>query len=100
MIRVEKTIQLMYKLQKLTVATLLVSFLFVTIHTFVHNSFDHTHDTSCGVYVLEQLYFGADVFDIAPIFTLFIPFIFVLFTPTLHCVKVEKQFAIRAPPYL
>jgi len=98
MIRVEKTIHSMYKLQKLIVAALLASFLFVTLHTFVHNSSDHTHDTNCGVYVLEQLYFGVDVSDVLTVVTLFIPFIFVLFTPTLYCVKVEKQFAIRAPP--
>lgn len=77
---------------------LLGAFLSVVLHSFVHNSFDHHHDSSCGVYVLEQLYFSGDVVELLTLFTLFIPFAFILFRPTLVCVKVEKKFAIRAPP--
>jgi len=72
--------------------------LFVLLHTFVHNAHDHDHNGSCGIYVLEQLYFSADVVALDLVFTLFIPFVFVQFVLTLTDAKVQKQFTIRAPP--
>jgi hypothetical protein len=77
---------------------LLIGFLFASFHNYFHNKYDHAHDASCSVYVLEQLYFGVDVVEIAPIFTLFIPFAFVLFIPYYKRIKVQKHFTIRAPP--
>jgi len=77
---------------------LFISFLFASVHGYFHNRYDHTHDVNCSVYVLEQLYFGADVVHVVLISTVFIPFVFFLFRPRYICVKVEKHFAIRAPP--
>lgn len=77
---------------------LFASLLFVSLHTLIHNNFDHAHNSSCSVYVLEELYFGADIVDISTLFVLFIPFAPLLYKPKILCVETLKQFTIRAPP--
>ena len=86
------------RFQKYLIATLLLSFLFVTLHSAVHSGFEHTHDSSCGVYVLEELYFAGDTIGTAVAFSLFTPYLFLLFATLYISAKVEKTFAIRAPP--
>ena len=88
----------MHKLQKMIVAILLVSFFLAALHTSMDNALDHAHDSSCSVYVLEELSFNADTLALTLVTLLFIPYIFLLFTPTYKRVQVEKHFAIRAPP--
>ena len=97
--RIRKEIQFIYKLQSFLVVTLLASFLFVMLHTFIHNNSKHTHDTSCNVYILEQLYSSADILEVETIFILFLPFLFLLFIPN-TCVEIKKHFTIRAPPFI
>lgn len=98
--KVEQKILLLSKYKSLVVFILLGAFLFVPLHTPVHNSYDHNHDSSCNVYVLEQLYFGSDIFTVISMFALFLPFTFFLLRSTVESLKVEKYFAIRAPPSL
>jgi hypothetical protein len=84
--------------KKFALATLLLSFFFVALHTSMHNVHADTHDSSCSVYVLEQLFAAPDLAQSSWLLFLFTPYIFLLFTPTLISVKNEKHFAIRAPP--
>lgn len=79
-------------------ALILASFLLGSFHNFIHNDFDHLHDSSCSVYVLEQLYFAGDILALAVVIRLFYPFVSLLFMASINSIKVEKQFAIRAPP--
>lgn len=79
---------------------LLLTFVFVTFHSALHNKFDHHHDSSCSVYVLEQMFVGADFVEPFSIFLLFIPFIFISYNRTRLSVEVQKHFSTRAPPAL
>jgi hypothetical protein len=79
-------------------ALLFAAFIFVTFHTLIHNKLDHIHDSDCPVYVLEQLYFSADVVSIVAVFTVFLPFLFLSFQLHTYRFEVQKYFCIRAPP--
>lgn len=84
--------------QRVVSIFIVVSFVFVALHASFHNSHDHKHESSCAVYVLEQLSFGGDL-PAAPLaFFLFTPYFFLLFALTYTSKKLEKTFAIRAPP--
>ena len=96
--RAGQTLHFTCKLQKMMVAILLASFFLAALHASMDNKFDHAHDSSCSVYVLEELSFNADALALTLVTLLFIPYVFLLFTPTYKRVKVEKHFAIRAPP--
>jgi len=76
---------------------LFAAFLFTFIHSAIHNKFDHHHDQSCAVYVLEQFYFGVDITDIVPLSFLFLPFVFVTFIKDFDHFKEKNYFSIRAP---
>lgn len=44
------------------ISVLLILGLFLgAAHTYIHNEYDHVHDASCNVYVLEQLYASTDL---------------------------------------
>lgn len=79
---------------------LVASFVFAFLHFSFHNNFDHKHDESCSVYVLEQLFFGADVISISPIFTSFLPFVFSVVIVQIYSFRQLNFFHIRAPPAL
>ena len=83
---------------KSTLNILFIAFIFVTLHTSLHNPYDHNHDSHCSVYVLEQLYFSADIVTIDFIFALFIPFIFLPFKTIPYQNRIQNYFNIRAPP--
>lgn len=93
-----KSIKIIYKLKNILVSILLFSFISVVLHNFVHNSYSHLHDSSCSVYVLEQLYFSGDVIESSALLILFLPFLFLVFHSRYVCLRVEKHFPIRAPP--
>jgi len=85
--------------------TVLIQFLFVTVffvafHSALHNQFDHQHDSSCSVYVLEQFFVGADAVIPLLVFTLFTPFVFILYHRSVYKLEVQKTFNNRAPPLL
>lgn len=42
-------------------AVLILGLLLGAAHTSIHNEYDHVHDASCSVYVLEQLYASTDL---------------------------------------
>ena len=98
----------MIKLQKLakserfkrvTVITiLLASFVFATFHSFAHNSFDHKHDSSCSVYVLEELYSSNDVVTVTFATTLFVIFYAIFYNATVSPLYTRNYFNVRAPP--
>lgn len=88
----------LHKIRRKTLSIVLATFIFTFLHTAIHNDVKHIHDTHCGVYVLEQLYFGVDIVDLEPLFTFFFPFIFVAFQRHLYSVEEYTAFSIRAPP--
>jgi hypothetical protein len=85
--------------KKRLIGILLAAFIFATLHTAFHNPFDHQHDASCSVYVLEGLFFSADIPIAVLLTTLFIPFYFIPFTRSSYCFVPIVQSAIRAPPH-
>lgn len=87
-----------YKIQRIVLNVIFISFIFAAFHSAIHNDFNHIHDSNCSVYVLEQLYFGADVVSIASVFILFLPFIVVSFIVQRYSFKTLNYFNIRAPP--
>ena len=87
-----------YKKQRQIRALLFAALIFSAFHTIIHNKLDHIHDSSCSVYVLEQLYFSADVVTVLPLPTIFLPFLFLHFQLRAYCFTVQKHFSIRAPP--
>jgi|GEM_PF-2130473 len=98
----------MIKLQKLakserfkrvTVITiLLASFVFATFHSFAHNNFDHKHDSSCSVYVLEELYSSNDVVIVTFATTLFVIFYAIFYNAAVSPLYTRNYFNVRAPP--
>jgi len=76
----------------------LLSFLFVALHSALHTPHDHLHDSECSVYVLEQLFGAMDATVVASELFHFTPYIFLLFTLAFAGEKAEKLFSIRAPP--
>jgi hypothetical protein len=78
--------------------TLFIAFAFTSLHLFFHNNFDHKHDNSCSVYVLEQLYFSTDVVALYLLFIAFLPFTLYLFIPRFYRFTAVRFFHIRAPP--
>jgi len=78
--------------------TIIFSFLFVAIHFAFHNDVDHQHDDSCSVYVLEQLFNGADAITLAFDFFLFSPFVHEEFARTYNITRIDRKF-IRDPPF-
>ena len=79
---------------------LLTALIYASLHIFMHNTFDHSHDSQCSVYVLEQLYFSADVIEPFKDLPLYLAFLLFLFTPSNIQLQVKKHFNIRAPPSL
>lgn len=79
---------------------ILLSFFFVALHSALHTPHDHLHDQTCSVYVLEQLFSAMDATLVASELFHFTPYIFLFFTLAFMGEKVEKHFAIRAPPSL
>ena len=77
---------------------LLTSSLFITFHTSLHNSFDKNHDSSCPVYVLEELYSAMGLPSVDQIFTFFIAFIFIAFEQQKYNFQAYSYFSIRDPP--
>jgi len=57
-----KSLELFKQYSKHITVLLLVFFLFSATHNLLHNSydFDHAHDSSCSVYVLEEFFTAAD----------------------------------------
>ena len=102
------SIAIMKKLQKLAkserfkrvliTTILLASFIFATFHTFVHNNFDHKHDSSCSVYVLEELYSSDDVVALTFVTTLFVIFYTLFYNASISPIRVKSYFNSRAPP--
>lgn len=98
----------MIKLQKLAksehfkrvtlITILLASFIFATFHTFVHNNFDHKHDSSCSVYVLEELYSSDDVVTATLLTVLFVIFYTIFYNASISPLQVKSYFNVRAPP--
>ena len=86
-------------MKKTTLNLLLVAFITLILHTYMHNPFDHSHDSKCSVYVLEQLAFSADIIGAIAVLILFLPFLYFSFSLPKRQLKVEKLFSIRAPPY-
>lgn len=80
------------------ISLVLLSTLLSLSHTFFHNKFDHLHDDSCSVYVLEQLYFSADVEIASVISTIFLLFIFINYLRSRYQFQAQKTFNSRAPP--
>ncbi|MBN2815056.1 MAG: hypothetical protein JXQ67_00095 [Campylobacterales bacterium] len=78
---------------------LLASFFFVTIHSYIHNNFNHKHDSSCSVYVLEELINSDEVVYFVVALSLFLPFYFVLYYEKVFFQVLQRSFAIRAPPH-
>jgi DMSO/TMAO reductase YedYZ heme-binding membrane subunit len=81
-----------------TLQLLIIAFIFTALHLTFHNEFDHQHDSNCSVYVLEELFFSADILDVYALLVLFIPFTVLSFTIVSNFYKAFNQFSIRAPP--
>ena len=77
---------------------LFTSFIFISIHTSFHNNFDENHNSSCPVFVLEELYSALDSMSVEEISTLFIAFIFIAFKEQTYTFEAYSYFSIRAPP--
>lgn len=88
----------LYKTRRSLSGILFAAFIFTTFHTAIHNSFDKNHNSDCPVYVLEQLYFGADIVGIVPIIPLFLPFLLLSFETQTYRFQAPIYFSIRAPP--
>ncbi|MEA1983452.1 MAG: hypothetical protein U9N39_07900 [Campylobacterota bacterium] len=86
-------------MKKTTLSLILTALIIVIMHSYMHNSFDHSHDSKCSVYVLEQLFFSADIINNLALLTLFLPFLYFSFNLPKHQLKVAKLFSIRAPPH-
>ena len=96
--KLQQRIKKIYTLRKFITTLLLLSFFFVALHSSVHSPDDHIHDNKCDIYVLEELFSSADILYVAAAFFLFTPYIFLVFLPRATTLRVEKHFAIRAPP--
>lgn len=64
----------------------------------MHNPFHHGHDAHCSVYVLEQLFFGADTPVPFVLIGLFVPFGLVTLPSSRYRYRAVERFQIRAPP--
>lgn len=87
-------------MKKTILNLLFLVFITVTLHTFLHNSYDHVHDSECSIYVLEQLLFGADTIGVFVLLTLFLPFTFFIFRVPTPLIQIQSHFNMRAPPSL
>jgi len=86
------------RIYRQTLGILFSAFMFIFLHSAIHNDFDHQHDSHCTIYVLEQFYFGLDIVHLEPLPTLFFPFIFITFWRYFYYLKPYRFFTIRAPP--
>jgi len=87
-----------HKIRHVVIGVLFAASVFAAFHSAIHNKFDSRHNSDCPVYVLEQLFFGADVVSISAIVILFLPFIFSSFTTERYSFQTPNYFSIRAPP--
>lgn len=92
------TIRSMKKKHSTLLTLLMFSFLFVAMHSSFHNSFDAHHDSSCSVYVLEELFVSGEFVATFVLLTLFTPYLFLLFVPAFVGVRVKLASLSRAPP--
>ena len=81
-------------------AVLMAAFIFASLHSAIHNDFDHHHDASCNVYVLEQLFVGTDDIPSILLPTLFVTFLFFTFFLPPYCHRLPRLVQSRAPPSL
>ncbi len=77
---------------------LIVAFVTTLLHTYAHTPYDHNHDSTCNVYVLEELYTSSDVSVAFELPLLFVAFIY---ATLLTCKRGRihiGRFSVRAPP--
>ena len=72
--------------------------MYISVHSYIHNAFDHAHDVKCSIYVLEEMSTGADIATVVQLFLLFLGFVFFQFTIPSRQLQAQKLFSIRAPP--
>lgn len=80
-------------------ALLLFSLLSSSAHTLIHSNDHHTHDTSCAVYVLEQLFVADDAVQTITIATRFTLFITPIYFSAQRAVIISSSYHERAPPF-
>lgn len=85
-------------MKKTTLYLLLIAFIYISVHSYIHNAFDHVHDTKCSIYVLEEMSTGADIAIVAQLLLLFLGFVFFQFRLPKRQLQAQKLFSIRAPP--
>jgi len=81
---------------------IIITVFFALFHSAIHNEFEyeHEHDSSCFVYVLEQYFVATDISQLLSIFLLFLPFLFITYHRNVYSFNLQKSFSSRAPPSL
>ncbi|MEA1918816.1 MAG: hypothetical protein U9N52_03165 [Campylobacterota bacterium] len=92
--------RILYTMRTAILTVLIAAFLFTIVHSFIHDSLEHHHDSDCSVYVLEQLYFSGDILSDTSLYLLFTAFVFISFITSIFGFKRYQYFSIRAPPQL
>jgi hypothetical protein len=77
---------------------LLAFFLLSITHNLFHNSFDHAHDSSCSVYVLEEFFTATDPIHLYKDVLVESVYLDIDLSKELHPTQTFKHYTIRAPP--
>jgi hypothetical protein len=90
----------MQRVRKLVVAFVLLAFIGTLLVNFIHTPHDHEHNSSCSIYVLEQLF----VSDTPPL-PIDILLTLAVFAYVARIIKMRRSFRFsvinaRAPPLL
>ena len=86
-------------MKKTTLYLLFIAFISITLHSYIHNSYDHLHNSECSVYVLEEMAIGTDIITEEELPLLFLSFIVFQLIFLKHQLTTQGLFNIRAPPY-
>lgn len=87
-----------YRGRQGVIRALIFAFVLSVLHYNFHNEFNHHHDETCSVYVLEQLFHTTDVVVHVTQENLFVLYLFISYLLVVHCYEVCNGFHIRAPP--
>ncbi len=89
----------MHKLNRKVITPLLLAFFVLSIsHNLFHNSFDHVHDATCSVYVVEELFTSTDVVLEYKEPATYLTISYIDSKKEFHSFQAFKHYSIRAPP--
>lgn len=85
-------------MKSLTRTVLLLALVATTFIPLLHSPLDHTHDNTCNVYVLEELFITDIPSLVIELSTAMVGFIYIVTLTYRTSTDLIISFAVRAPP--